>query len=205
MDQPEPGGEAAFSRCGQYRWWLRRRWQASGPRLLFVGLNPSSADGCRDDPTLRRLIGFARSWGYGSLEVLNLFAWISSDPTALRQCRDPVGDRTDAWIVARTRVLTEEKARDRAVPPTEGNGGVPLWLGWGNGGGWRGRDQQLLEKLQGLPVRLLCLGVTAGGHPRHPLYVRGGSPLMPFAPSLGQRFTPQATPCPARRAATRST
>ena len=58
-----PHGKAAFSRCGRYRWWLRRQWREEAATLLFIGLNPSSADGSRDDPTLRRLIGFAGAWG----------------------------------------------------------------------------------------------------------------------------------------------
>ncbi len=62
-------GFAAFSPCGHYRWWLERQWAAERPRLIFIGLNPSRADGIRDDATLRRLLGFARGWGYGALEV----------------------------------------------------------------------------------------------------------------------------------------
>ncbi len=78
-------GTAAFSPCGQYRRWLKRLWQPAAPRLIFIGLNPSRADGQRDDPTLRRLVGFAQRWGYGSLEVLNLFARISPSPPVLRR------------------------------------------------------------------------------------------------------------------------
>jgi hypothetical protein len=78
-------GSAAFSPCGHYRWWLERVWAPERPRLIYVGLNPSRADGCRDDPTLRRLQGFARAWGYGALEVLNLFARISVSPALLRR------------------------------------------------------------------------------------------------------------------------
>lgn len=76
-------GRAAFSPCGRYRWWLERLWEPGGSRLLFIGLNPSHADHRRDDPTLRRLVAFAAGWGYGSLEVLNLFALVSPDPAAL--------------------------------------------------------------------------------------------------------------------------
>ena len=89
---------AAFSSCGQYRWWLERVWQPAAPRLIFIGLNPSRADGRRDDPTLRRLLGFGRSWGFGSLEVLNLFARISPSPAVLRRAPDPVGAEADAWL-----------------------------------------------------------------------------------------------------------
>lgn len=156
-------GSAAFSPCGHYRWWLERVWAPERPRLIFIGLNPSRADGCRDDPTLRRLQGFARAWGYGALEVLNLFARIAASPVLLRRAADPVGAETDAWIQAR---LTAQ-AR------------VPLWLGWGNNGGWGDRDLAVLLQLQQWLAAedrgraCLCLGLTASGRPRHPLYLAG--------------------------------
>jgi len=233
----ESGAEARFSRCGRYRWWLSRRWRDGAPTLLFLGLNPSSADGRRDDPTLRRLIGFADGWGYGAVEVLNLFAWISADPKELRQAAEPVGSRTDAWIRRRVRQLAGEeqglrsqairttrcrvpsgqaapfnasgksrpdRSGERAARSAAPGARLPLWLGWGNNGGWRERDQQVLQLLERLPVRLFCLGRTALDQPRHPLYVAGGSPLLPFGASWGQRSAPNAAPCPAPRAATRS-
>jgi hypothetical protein len=229
---------ASFSRCGRYRWWLRRRWRNDAPTLIFLGLNPSSADGRKDDPTLRRLIGLADGWGYGAIEVLNLFAWISADPKALRQAAEPVGSRTDAWIRRRVRQLAREEqglrtqairttrcrvpsgqaapfnasgesrpdcSGERSARSAAPGARLPLWLGWGNGGGRRDRDQQVLRLLQRLPVRLFCLGLTASGQPRHPLYARAGSPLLPFGASWEQATAPTAAPCPAPRAATRST
>jgi len=150
-------GAAAMSACGHYRWWLERVWAEKRPRLLFIGLNPSRADGQRDDPTLRRLVGFARAWGFGALEVLNLFGRISPSPAVLRRAADPVGAGTEAWI----------RARLAAQPQ------APLWLGWGNNGAWRGRDQHMLQLLLDLGApqrRVLTLGCTAAGQPRHPLY-----------------------------------
>jgi hypothetical protein len=144
---------ASFSACGHYRWWLERVWAPERPRLLFIGLNPSRADGRRDDPTLRRLLGFARSWGYGALEVLNLFARISPSPALLRRAADPLGPHNDAWIGARL-----------AAQPQ-----APLWLGWGNQGSWRHRDRAVLALLPGRAC--IALGCTASGQPRHPLYL----------------------------------
>jgi hypothetical protein len=138
-------------------------WAHGRPRLIFIGLNPSRADGRRDDPTLRRLQGFARSWGYGALEVLNLFARISASPAVLRRAADPVGSETDAWIFARL----------EAQPQAH------VWLGWGSQGGWRGRDLEVLALLEkrlvaeGTGRACLCLGHTASGRPRHPLYLAG--------------------------------
>ncbi len=163
-------GDAAFSPCGHYRWWLERGWAPQRPRLIFIGLNPSRADRQRDDPTLRRLQGFARAWGYGALEVLNLFARISPSPAALRRGADPVGGETEDWI----------RMRLAAHP------GAALWLGWGNHGGWGDRDLAVLALLQdwwaaeGSRRPCFCLGVTASGRPRHPLYLAADLAPQPW-------------------------
>ena len=166
-------GRAAFSACHAYRWWLVRIWQPRAPRLVFFGLNPSRATGDQADPTLRRLLGFAHGWGYGGVEVLNLFARISPSPAALLRCGDPVGERCDAWIRRRLRSLASHQAP------------VTLWLGWGNRGHWRGRDATVLALLAAEGWPALSLGRTRTGQPRHPLYLRRGERLEPFAPSCG--------------------
>lgn len=167
--RPALGGAARFSRCGGYRWWLGRRWCPERPGLLFIGLNPSRADGRTDDPTLRRLARFAREWGYGGLEVVNLFSAVATSPRLLRTLRDPVGARTDGWI--RQRALA---ARVEAI-----------WLGWGNQGGWGQRDRQVLALLRtAVPGKpLLTLGATRQGQPRHPLYVQASLPWQPWSPA----------------------
>jgi len=152
--------QAAFSSCRHYRWWLARCWDPAAPVMLFIGLNPSLATAQRDDPTLRRLQGFARRWGYGGVEVLNLFARIAASPAVLRRSTDPVGSENDRWLQERLQVLA-------------GSAGAGLWLGWGNGGAWRGRDGQVLRQIAGTSLPVWVLGRTASGQPRHPLYVAG--------------------------------
>jgi len=75
---------AEISDCGQFRWWLQRRW-ADGPLVCFVMLNPSTADAEQDDPTIRRCIAFARSWGFGALSVRNLFPFRATKPADLKR------------------------------------------------------------------------------------------------------------------------
>jgi len=77
------------------RFW--RRWKF-GPQVLFIMLNPSTADELRDDPTIGRCIGFARSWGFGSLAVGNLLAYRTTSPGELCASRDPVGSENDRWL-----------------------------------------------------------------------------------------------------------
>ena len=179
LQLPCSTADADFSPCGRYRWMLRRpllRPSSDDPFkvLLFVGLNPSLADAGRDDPTLRRLQGFARDWGYHQLVVLNLFGRISPSPTALRRCGDPVGQHSDSVLTRWFETWSSSPACD-------------LWLGWGTSGSLHCRDQQVLMmlatalalRLQGAPP--LVIGTTRSGQPRHPLYVAAGSQLFPWA------------------------
>ena len=96
-------------------------------------------------------MGFAQHWGFGSLEVLNLFARISPSPAVLRRAADQVGAEADGWMQQRLAANLQSL----------------VWLGWGNQGAWRGRDQEVLALLQG--HGLWALGLTAAGQPRHPL------------------------------------
>ena len=74
---------ALISECGNYRYSLSRIWDESLPKLLFIMLNPSTADADNDDPTIRRCIGFAKGWGYGGIVVGNLYAYRSTNPMKL--------------------------------------------------------------------------------------------------------------------------
>ncbi|AII50194.1 hypothetical protein KR52_13790 [Synechococcus sp. KORDI-52] len=169
--------EASFSSDGCYRWFLRRRLATDGGCLIYIGLNPSRADGQRDDPTLRRLIGFTRQWGYQELVVLNLFARMSPSPAALLRVKDPIGVLNNVIL-------------NRWLHQWSRTSGLDLWCGWGvNGARWD-RDQVVLEAiLRLLPERRrsvpdsphpLMLGRTASGQPRHPLYAPRQACLHPF-------------------------
>ncbi len=154
---------ASFDRSRRYRYRLRRTWDAAGSRIAFVMLNPSAADGERDDPTIRRCIDFARRWGYGALDVVNLFGWRAHRPASLRRVHDPVGPGND-------RALRETmRAADATL------------LAWGNHGALHGRDRAVRALLRRLGLqKLSCLGLTAAGQPRHPLYVRADTRPRPF-------------------------
>ena len=162
--------EAKLSSCGAYRWLLHRPIQSSDQIskqrrvLLFVGLNPSRADGRRDDPTLRRLQGFAHQWGYHHLVVLNLFARISPSPSLLCRCAEPIGAENDLILHSWFQQWAQQPKWD-------------LWLGWGGGGGLRQRDAEVLKMLNDVSDRRGVLsppfvtGLTKAGYPRHPLYL----------------------------------
>jgi hypothetical protein len=148
--------DAIFSPCGQYRYVLRRSWARHLPTVLFIALNPSTADHRVDDPTIRRCIGFAKSWGFGRLAVGNLFAYRSTDPKRLRIADDPVGPMNDRW-------LTTLASRAELTVAA-----------WGVHGSLHGRADAVVSRLTGLHH----LGITRHGHPRHPLYLP--SDVMPM-------------------------
>ena len=122
-------------------------YAGSGSAQLALAL---LADHMRDDPTIRRCIGFARDWGFGRLVVVNLFALRSTSPRALRRAPDPVGPRNDRWIA--------RLAADAEL----------VIAAWGALGNYRDRARLVTSTLSDL----YCLGRTRDGSPRHPLYVR---------------------------------
>ncbi len=140
---------ASFSDCRTYRYALWRTWDAEADYVMFVGLNPSTADETMDDPTIRRCIAFAKDWGYGGLVMTNLFAYRSTDPAVMKVASDPVGPANDGWLS----MLSE-------------NAGIVI-AAWGT----HGTHQQRNAVVCKLIPELHCLRQTKGGHPGHPLYL----------------------------------
>jgi hypothetical protein len=126
--------------------------------MLFIGLNPSTADAIEEDPTIRRCIRFAQDRGYGRLAVANLFARRTPRPAVLRRKSKPVGRYNNRWLL---RLAAEADVCVAA---------------WGNSGRHLGRDAEVVALLGDLK----CLGVTKAGAPRHPLYLRADTKLRSF-------------------------
>lgn len=141
---------AFISPCGQYRYWLERRWDETLPSCAFIMLNPSTADASNNDPTIRRVMDFCLSWGFGGVNVYNLFALRSTDPAALKTHADPVGPDNDAYL--------------GQIPED-----ATVVAAWGTHGEYRGRA---FEVRRMFGDRLWCLGTTKDGHPKHPLYIK---------------------------------
>lgn len=162
---------AIVSRDGRYRYHLHRRVPGGGDRVAtFVMLNPSTADDRRDDPTIRRCLGFARAWGCGELHVVNLFGARATDPRALRGLDDPVGPGNRAWVL---------RAVDAAGSIGDPGGAGLVVCAWGNHGTYRDQDRAVLGWIGGRRD-LLALGPTRLGNPRHPLYAPAGAELVPW-------------------------
>ena len=153
---------AVISPCGNYRYLLQREWLIGYGAALFVMLNPSTADAAQDDPTIRRCVGFAKSWGCGMLEVVNLYAFRATKPVDMFAAIDPVGPANDSHIAA---------AAHRAKI---------IVAAWG-ASAKADRASAVLRNLSDHAVH--ALGVTNNGSPRHPLYLRSDARLIQFGES----------------------
>lgn len=154
--------DATISYCGKYRYLLRRTWDAALPRVLFVMLNPSTADAEVDDATIRSCIRLSKTFNYGSFEVVNLFAYRATDPAELTKAADPIGPKNDAAIMAAVGRCDLVICAWGAHPMT----------------GRRSRD--VWHMIRSSRPAVFCLGTTKAGHPKHPLYIKSGTPLTNY-------------------------
>jgi hypothetical protein len=157
-------GGAVFDPDGIYRYLLWRCWDSGAPRVVFVMLNPSTADASRNDPTIRRCIGFAQTWGFGSVGVVNLFAYRSTDWHELSRAANPVGPDNDFYL-------------NQAVHGTN-----LVMAAWGNHGALAQQSSRVLSRID-RPIH--CLGFTRTGQPRHPLCVDGRVQPVPMSREAG--------------------
>lgn len=142
-------GETTFSPCRHYRYTLWREWIGGKGYAMFVGLNPSTADEARDDPTVRRCISYAKQWGYAALCMTNLFAYRATDPAVMLASASPVGPENDAHLIRCAELA-----------------GIVV-AAWGCDGGHMDRAAKVCALLPDLHY----LWLTKGGHPGHPLYL----------------------------------
>lgn len=161
VDVPRPTVAAYRYRLSRSDWpegWVNMH----APRLLWIMLNPSTADEEMDDPTIRRVKAFSRRLGYEALTVVNLYAMRSTDPRGLWAADDPVGPENDAVIAEEAWTAVTDDA--------------PIIAAWGA----NARPERVAQVLAipHVAPRLHCLGVTSAGAPRHPLYLRGDVPLV---------------------------
>jgi len=153
---PELYKAAVLSECGSFRYHLSRGlWSAAFPPLLFIMLNPSTADAANDDPTIRRCVGFARRMDFGSVEVVNLFAYRATDPAALARAGWPQGPDNMRHI--RAAALRVVAARGRIV------------CAWGANARGRPEAAAVIAMLRSDRNRLYALRLLRDGTPAHPL------------------------------------
>jgi len=144
---------AQFSDCRKYRYALWRTWREDD-HVMFIGLNPSTADETQDDPTIRRCINYAKDWGFGGIYMLNLFAYRTTKPKELLKAEKPIGIENDAYL----KMYHAKEGLNIAC--------------WGTRGVYKGRGDEVLSLLG--KENLSCFGLTKNGQPKHPLYLKRG-------------------------------
>lgn len=153
---------AIYSLCRRYRYTLTRVWDRDKPLLLFIGVNPSTATHLSLDPTITRVVKRAKREGFGSLRVVNLFGYRSTDPRGMRRSHDPVGQHNNKFLLS-----SAEAART-------------ILCGWGNHGVFRGRDCEVSELIRRVEYKCVCIDISNTGCPKHPLYLADSLPFRPF-------------------------
>lgn len=155
---------AIFSPNRQYRYSLTRSWtdlfDEESAQVLYICLNPSTADDKQDDPTIRRCVGFAEREGFKVMELVNIFAIRSTDPGILKIHTDPVGPDNDEFILSAA-------ARSEKII-----------IAWGNHGLVNDRHSEVLALLT--DFELHCFGKNDCGCPKHPLYLSKEEELTVF-------------------------
>jgi len=149
---------AVFDHTRSYRFLLWRFWD-DRPRVLFIGLNPSTANEISEDPTIRRCISFAQKWGYGGIYFCNTLAYVSTDPRRL------------------TRDVAPHKANIPAINMAHGLSVLTVCC-WGDGIELVENGRSIAEHVEELVRPAMCFGLTQKGNPRHPLYLDGNSELQ---------------------------
>lgn len=163
---------ACISPCGKYRYSLSRPSTIDNPTArpaVFCMLNPSTADATTDDPTIRRLRGFARDWDCAGIIVVNLYALRATNPRELRTASDPIGPENDDYLFQ-----VAHENRD-------------VVCAWGKNAR-SDRVSRALDIFRAARARTWCLALSKDGTPKHPLYLRAD--LKPFI------WTPGAAPTP---------
>lgn len=154
---------AHISDDGLYRYRLGRAWDSDRPVMVWVMLNPSTADADVDDPTIRRCISFAERAGCGAIDVVNLFSFRSTHPNNLLHHRYAGGD------------LCGPLHRDVFRSAINNADVSHVVAAWGAHPAARFAGERFI-----LPAGTMCLGLTKSGAPRHPLYVKGDTPFEPW-------------------------
>lgn len=153
----KPSSAARFSEDGAYRYHLTRLWNDELPALGWLMLNPSKAGALDGDLTVCKVVGFSQRFGYGSSEVANMFAYVETDSDAFAEKAargvDVVGPENDVYVEAMIATLPK------------------VVVAWGASGRFPGKQARVAEvraMFERYGQTPYCLGVTAGGEPRHP-------------------------------------
>lgn len=162
--------KAEFSECGNYRYALWRNCDedTTKPIVMFLCLNPSTADKEKDDTTTSMCKKLAKSWNYDCICIGNLFARISIHPKNLKnESMDLIGPKNDEW-------LSKLAEKSDLVVAAWGDSSEVL----------KGLFPERIEQVKELIPNLHYFRKNESGQPTHPLYVKYLKYLDPEDPKL---------------------
>ncbi|MDD5510501.1 MAG: DUF1643 domain-containing protein [Dehalococcoidales bacterium] len=151
----------------RFRFALWRIWDSRKDKLIYNGLNPSTAQDIKDDPTVIRLAGFARYWGFGGFFAGNLLPFVTPNPQELWRWYNSLSEAGKEVV----------RLNDEAIKQMRGMCSKAM-VGWGNEGKNAGTRPNEVLAVLGEPV--YCIKTTKLGEPAHPLYMPLGSQLIPY-------------------------
>ena len=157
MEEIFKNNGAHFDETRTYRYALWRTWDESKPKIMFVGLNPSTANENDNDPTIRRVISFAQKWGYGSVFMVNLFPFVTTYPSELEKNKKNINEN-DEFV----KMIASHCEK--------------IVFAWGNFKEATIRGKEMAMKFP----TAYALQINKNGTPKHPLYVRGDFNLIHY-------------------------
>lgn len=149
LGKKEVGAKFDNDKDRRYRYALWRIWDREKEPVMFIGLNPSLADESYSNPTVRRVIQFAKDWGYGGVYMMNLYNYITASPDELKRCADPVGRDADKWLRKVAAICND------------------VVFAWGR---YKHCDRR--DTVVNMFPQAMALVINKDGSPRHPLYVK---------------------------------
>lgn len=150
-----PGRKPSAIFDGPYRYILRWPTGIDNDRILVViGANPSKAGQLvngimRSDPTVSRMRSLAAELDFGWLWMLNVRAYVATDPKDVPSDPEAIGSKNFSWL-------------DTACSSAD-----LVLCAWGNlaGDSLEKSVMQIVRDCRQIPH---ALALTKDGHPRHP-------------------------------------
>ena len=139
--------------------------------LVVIGMNPSDACGEFDDPTIGKVIEFARRAGANGAVMVNVTPEITKFPSELGTKLMPYGCDERQWE-AIDGALSEE-----AVHVVAAWGKAPRQLS-----SWHDRVRRVVDIAADVGRELMCFGANGDGSPRHPSRLAYATPIVPWRP-----------------------
>ena len=157
---------AKFDEEHKHRYYLSRIWDDSHSKILFIGLNPSKADDVEDDNTVRRLITFSQSWGFGGFYIVNLYSFIATEPEDMIRWYYMRTNKMQRALFKQNMEYALRYARICSMTAFCWGAGIP--------------NEEASTRYIRTFRDAYCFGHTKDGHPKHPLFLAGNTELIKF-------------------------